>query len=70
MFDMCRMLVDDFLKSSWQCVETLVQELKSFKEERRPKVSLFYVKDGRRNDVEFDGNHFFCEPALNILILS
>ena len=63
MFDMCRMLVDDFLKSSWTCVETLVQELKSFKEERRPKVSLFYVKDGRRNDVEFDGNRFFLRTS-------
>lgn len=61
--DMCRMLVDDFLKSSWPCVETMVQELTSFKEERRPKVSLFYVKDGRRNNVEFDGNRFFLRTS-------
>jgi len=57
------MLVDDFLKNSWTCIEAIVQELTSFKEERRPKVSLFYVKDGHRNDIEFDGNRFFLRTS-------
>jgi len=58
------MLLEDFLKNSWLCVEALVKELATFKQERRSKVSLYYVKNGRRNDVELDGRHFFLRTSV------
>jgi hypothetical protein len=66
--DPARMLVTDFLKNSWQCVEALVKELASFKERengsKRKSVSLFYYKDGRRNDVAVDGSNFFLRTSV------
>ena len=66
--DPARMLVTDFLKSSWQCVEALVKELISFKERengsKKKSVSLFYYKDGRRNDVAVDGSHFLLRTSV------
>jgi hypothetical protein len=62
------MLVADFLKSSWQCVEALVKELVSFKERdnasKKRSISLFYYKDGRRNEVTVDGSHFFLRTSV------
>ncbi|HVP93400.1 MAG TPA: hypothetical protein VMS94_06655 [Acidobacteriota bacterium] len=66
--DPARMLITDFLKSSWQCVEALVKELAGFKERengsKKKSISLFYIKDGRRNDVAVDGSHFFLRSSV------
>ncbi len=63
-FDLSRIIVEDFLKYSWPCVEAIVRRLATFKESRRSKVSLFYFKDGRRNDVTFDGGQFFLRSSV------
>jgi hypothetical protein len=67
-YDPARMLVIDFLKSSWQCVEALVKEFVSFKERengsKKRSISLFYYKDGRRNDVTTDEGHFFLRTSV------
>ena len=67
-YDSSRMLVADFLTSSWQCVGALVKELISFKEKdnasKKRSISLFYYKDGRRNEVTVDGNHFFLRTSV------
>jgi hypothetical protein len=66
--DPARMLVTDFLKSSWQCVEALIKELAGFKERengsKKKSISLFYIKDGRRNDITVDGSHFFLRTSV------
>lgn len=62
------MLVTDFLKSSWQCVETIVKELASFKERengsKKKNVNLFYFKNGQRNDTTVEGWHFFLRASV------
>jgi hypothetical protein len=67
-YDPARMLVTDFLKSSWQCVEALVKELVSFKERengsKKKSVNLFDYKAGRRNDFTVDGSHFFLRSSV------
>ncbi|MEM2994670.1 MAG: hypothetical protein QXI91_01460 [Candidatus Bathyarchaeia archaeon] len=66
--DLARMLVTDFLKSSWQCVETLVRELSKFKEKndlnKNKSIRLFYFKNGRKFDVSVDGGHFFLRSSV------
>lgn len=66
--DLARILVTDFLNSSWQCVETIVKELANFKERKngskKKSINLFYFKDGRRNDVTIDGKHFFLRASV------
>ena len=62
--DLCRIIVEDFLKSSWSCIENIVKELATFSESKRPKVPLFYFKGGQRNDVLLDGAHFFLRASV------
>ena len=62
--DLCRIIVEDFLKYSWPCVEAIVSKLAAFKESIRPDFSLFYFRDGRRNDVTLDGGQFFLRASL------
>ena len=61
--DLCRIIVEDFLKSSWPCVEVLVRELGTFKEDRKP-VNLYYIKNDQKNDVTADGSHFFLRCSV------
>ncbi|MCW4044226.1 MAG: hypothetical protein NWE94_01760 [Candidatus Bathyarchaeota archaeon] len=63
--DLCRLLVEGFLESSWPCVEALVAKLAVFKaEENRPRVTLFQFKNGKRVDSTFNGNHFFLRGSV------
>jgi len=62
--DLSRIIITDFLKSSWSCVEAIVKELSTFKEERRASVPLFCFKDGQRIDVNMEGNHFFLRSSV------
>jgi hypothetical protein len=62
--DLARVIVEDFLKNSWLCVDTLVKELDTFREERERKVSFFYFKNGQRNEVVFDSKHFFLRASV------
>jgi hypothetical protein len=61
---LCRIILEDFLKSSWPCVETLVRELGTFKEDKRKSVNMYYFKNGQRNDLALDGSHFFLRCSV------
>jgi hypothetical protein len=58
------MIVEDFLKSSWPCVESMVRELATFKEEKQLKVPLYCFKNGQRSDVTVNGEHFFLRSSV------
>jgi hypothetical protein len=62
--NLARVIVEDFLKSSWPCVDTLVKELDTFREEKERKVAFFYFKNGQRSDVVFDTKHFFLRASV------
>lgn len=63
--DLCRMLTEDFLKSSWPCMKAIVEKLASFKEEKQGKpVSLFRFKNGQKVNSSFDGSHFFLRGSV------
>ncbi len=64
--DVCRTLVKDFLKSSWQSVEALVEKVKGFKgaETRRKPVSMFLFKNGQKVTRSFDDGFFFLRGSV------
>ncbi|MBN1357432.1 hypothetical protein JW988_01560 [Candidatus Bathyarchaeota archaeon] len=64
--DVCRTLVEDFLKSSWQTVEAIVDQLKGFKEAetRRKPISMFRFRNGEKVTRSFDGGCFFLRGSV------
>ena len=61
--DLCRPLVEDFLASSWTCVEALVKELANFKKDEKKNINLFSLKNGQKNEIILDHSHFFLRAS-------
>jgi hypothetical protein len=61
---MSKIIVQDFLKSSWSCIETVVNELSKPKEHQRTDVHLFSFEGGCRNDITLDDNHVFLRTSV------
>jgi hypothetical protein len=62
--DLCRIITEDFLKTSWSCVEEIAKELSVFKEDKRSKVPMFYFKGGKRTDVLLEGGLLFLRASV------
>lgn len=62
--DLARLLVIDFLKHSWNCVETFAKKLISFNENKGKSVNLFYVRNGERKDITVGGEKLFLRASV------
>jgi hypothetical protein len=63
--DLCRMLLEDFLKSSWSCVNAIVEKIMSPKEEKQRKpVSMFRFKNGQKVNQSFEGDNFYLRGSV------
>jgi len=62
--DLAQTIVKDFLKSSWECIETIVKKLPTFKDDKRTNVRLFCFKNGHMSDHTFEGEHFFLRASV------
>jgi hypothetical protein len=63
--DLCRMLLEDFLKSAWTCVKAIVEKRMSLKDEKHRKpVSMFRFKNGQKVNIRFEGDHFFLRGSV------
>ncbi len=62
--DLSKPILEDFLKTSWHCIETMLNEVSVFKEEMRQDVKLFQFKNGKRNDITFPGSQFFLRASV------
>lgn len=62
--DVTRILLEDFLRSSWSCVESVAKELDTFIGNDQRKFRFFYFKNGQKNDVALDGKHFFLRSSV------
>jgi hypothetical protein len=63
--DYCGLLLEDFLKSSWPTVQTLVDYVNSFKQEKHSRqVTLFHFVNGKKVTVPFTGNRFFLRGSV------
>ncbi len=64
--ELSRILVENFLKTSWSCcIKPVVEKLANWGDENagRP-VSFFRFKNNQREDSTFDGNHFFLRSSV------
>lgn len=62
--DLCRNILEDFLKSSSSCVEAIVKEIAALEHRRTVKTDLYYFKKGKRNDVTLGGDNFFLRSSV------
>ncbi|MCW4047709.1 MAG: hypothetical protein NWE99_09165 [Candidatus Bathyarchaeota archaeon] len=60
--DLCRKLLEDFLRNSWTCVKDTVEALAGFSDVR--KVVFFWFKNGRKTEQTFEGTHFFLRSSV------
>jgi hypothetical protein len=61
---LARIIVEDFLRSSWSCVETLVRDIATFKEEKPRRSQMFYFKNGQRSNTSFEGGRYFLRASV------
>jgi hypothetical protein len=63
--DYCRILLEDFLKNSWGSIKVLVENLASFRAEKRSRhVTMFHYVKGQKVNVEFSGDKFFLRGSV------
>jgi hypothetical protein len=64
--DLSRLLVENFLNSSWSCcIKVVVEKLSNWGPENSGKpVSFFKFMHNQRVDSTFDGNHFFLRSSV------
>ncbi len=62
--DLSRIIVEDFVRNSWNCVETLVRELGTFSGNKGKFIRLYYFKSGQKNEATFDAGHFFLRASV------
>jgi hypothetical protein len=62
--DLSGIIVEDFLKSSWPCIEALVKELNIFQGDNNTSAHLYFFKNGQRSETTFDGGHFFLRSSV------
>ena len=63
--DYCRILLEDFLKNSWNSVKILVENLAGFRAEKRSRqVTLFHFVNGQKMNVQFNGDRFFLRGSV------
>ena len=61
-----RMLVENFLKSSWSCcIKPVVEKLTNWETENHVRdLSFFKFKNNQRVNSTFTGNHFFLRSSV------
>jgi len=63
--DYCKMLLEDFLKTSMPTVKALVEQLKISKQNARGRhISLFQYIDCKKTNVTFDGDRFYLRGSV------
>jgi hypothetical protein len=63
--DYCRLLLEDFLKSSFNSVKVLVESLPVFRAEKRSRqITFFHFVNGRKAHVQFDGDRFYLRSSV------
>src|SRR3990172_267077 len=63
--DLCALLAESFVKTSWSSVKAIVEKLETWGEEASGKpVSFFIFKNNQRVNATFEGNHFFLRSSV------
>src|SRR3990172_4187392 len=63
--DLSRLLVENFLNSSWSCcIKVVVEKLANWGEENAGKTAFFKFKNNQRVNSNYDGSHFFLRSSV------
>ncbi len=62
--DFCRIIVEDFLKSSSPCVKAIVREIEPSKSRRTAETPLYYFKDGKRIGITLGGRKLYLRASV------
>ena len=62
--DFCRVLVESFLRSSFDSLKVLVEAVEAFNPQNRKPVSFFRFKEHQRTNETLDGTHFFLRGSV------
>ena len=58
-------LLEDFLKTSFNSIKVLVDSLPAFRAEKRSRqVTLFHYVNGKKVNVQFNGDRFFLRGSV------
>ncbi len=58
------MILEDFLKNSWHCVEELVKALSTFEAKNKREFSFYHFRNGKRCEIRLRGAHFFLRGSV------
>ncbi|MDQ1280413.1 MAG: hypothetical protein QG670_1676 [Thermoproteota archaeon] len=59
-----RIIVEDFLKNSRLCIETIVEELRIFQKKNDREIQLLRIKDEKAETVTLNRDHFFLRSSV------
>jgi hypothetical protein len=62
--DLCRMMVEDFLKNSFPCVETIAKEISASQKQQGRNAALYDFKNGQKHDLVVGKEHFFLRCSV------
>ncbi len=64
--DLCQLILQDFIKNSWQCIQAITDRLKSYKKEKnnRKSISMFRFESDKKIRKTFEGNNFFLRGSV------
>jgi hypothetical protein len=62
--NLTKIILEDFLKNSWQCIEILTKELSKFEGNEKREFSFFHFKNGKKYEVKLSGKHFFLRSSV------
>ncbi len=62
--DLCRMMVEDFLRNSFPCIEAIAKELNAFQRSQGKSLSFYQFKNEQKVDSVFGREHFFLRCSV------
>ncbi|MCS7113867.1 MAG: hypothetical protein RMJ15_02765 [Nitrososphaerota archaeon] len=62
--NLAKVILEDFLENSWQCIEILVKALVEFEAKEGREFTFYYFKNGEKREVKLGGGHFFLRSSV------
>ncbi|MBX5321674.1 MAG: hypothetical protein QHH12_07540 [Candidatus Bathyarchaeota archaeon] len=62
--NLAKMILEDFLKNSWHCVEELVKALSIFEVNDKREFSFYHFRNGKKCEIRLRGPHFFLRGSV------
>jgi hypothetical protein len=61
---LAKIILEDFIKNSWRCIEIIVKALSEFEQNENRDFNFYYFKNGEKREVKLSGKHFFLRSSV------